>query len=95
MGVNAFKKSNETIDIPILKINNKTAEKQISGLNKLKKNRDQRNVQVALEEISKACKSKNNLMQPVINAAKEYATLGEIVSVMKSQFGEWRETTKF
>ena len=34
-------------------------------------------------------------MQPVINAVKEYATLGEIVSVMKSQFGEWRETTKF
>lgn len=95
VGVNAFKKSNETIDIPILKINKETAEKQISGLNKLKKNRDQRNVQVALEEISKACKSKNNLMQPVINAAKEYATLGEIVSVMKSQFGEWRETTKF
>ena len=95
VGVNAFKKSDETVDIPILKIDNETANKQISSLNKLKKNRDQRNVKQALNEISKACKSKTNLMQPVITAVKEYATLGEIVSVMKSQFGEWRETTKF
>ena len=95
VGVNAFKKSDETVDIPILKIDNETADKQISSLNKLKKNRDQRNVKQALNEISKACKSKTNLMQPVITAVKEYATLGEIVSVMKNQFGEWRETTKF
>ena len=30
-------------------------------------------------------------MQPIIDAALSYATLGEIVDSMKEVFGEWRE----
>ena len=32
------------------------------------------------------------LIQYIINAAKSYATLGEIVDSMKVVFGEWKET---
>jgi len=34
-------------------------------------------------------------MPPIINAAKSYATLGEIVDAMKDVFGEWQETSIF
>ena len=30
-------------------------------------------------------------MEPIIKAAKEYASVGEIVDAMKSDFGEWQE----
>ena len=35
--------------------------------------------------------TQENVMQPIIDAALEYATLGEIVDSMKKVFGEWSE----
>ena len=95
VGVNAFNKTDEEIEIPILKISQEIAGQQITNLNKLKKSRNQIKVQDSLNEIRLACKTSKNLMEPIINASKEYATLGEIVSTMKLEFGEWQETTKF
>ena len=34
-------------------------------------------------------------MYPIIDAAKEYVTLGEIVDALKAEFGEWQETAVF
>ena len=46
-----------------------------------------------LNEIEKCCKSNKNLMPAIIDAALQYATLGEIVDAMKNHFGEWNEKT--
>ena len=45
----------------------------------------------ALDSISIACNEKANLLPLIIDAALEYATLGEIVDSMKIVFGEWKE----
>ncbi len=50
---------------------------------------------MALDEVKKACKNNTNIMPPIINAAKSYVTLGEIVDAMKDVFGEWQETSIF
>jgi methylmalonyl-CoA mutase N-terminal domain/subunit len=34
-------------------------------------------------------------MPPIIEAAKVYVTLGEIVTAMKAEFGEWQEAAVF
>ena len=34
-------------------------------------------------------------MPYIISAAKEHATIGEIIKAMKYEFGEWQETTVF
>ena len=34
-------------------------------------------------------------MLPIIDAAKQLATMGEIVIAMKAEFGEWQETAVF
>ena len=47
----------------------------------------------ALADIRDACSGGRNIMEPIIRAAKTYATLGEIVQEMKDVFGEWQETT--
>ena len=95
VGVNDFIKENEEIDIPILEISSKVEEDQIKKLKDLKGSRNNSNVQEALVKISEACRDNTNLMYPIINASKEYATMGEIVDAMKTEFGEWQETTVF
>jgi len=95
VGVNEFIKEDENIEIPILEIGQKVEQDQISALELLKNERDNDLVQAALNELSDACKSGKNIMPPIVKAAKQYATLGEIVQTMKNIFGEWQETTAF
>jgi methylmalonyl-CoA mutase N-terminal domain/subunit len=95
VGVNKFVNKNEEIDIPILEISSKIEKKQKAKLASLKKNRSSKKVQSKLEVITETCKGNSNLMVPVIEAAKEGATLGEIVAAMKIVFGEWEESSTF
>ena len=95
VGVNQFEKSNEEIDIPILEIGKEAEGYQKDKIRKLRDNRDNHLTQKALDKIQKSCKSGENLLPPIIEAAKEYATMGEIVIKIKDEFGEWNETSVF
>ena len=95
VGVNKFNKDNENIDIPILEIGPEVEKERIKSINKLKKNRDETMVQKSLNYIQECCKNKDNIMPAIINAAKSNVTLGEIVTVMKVEFGEWQEASAF
>jgi len=95
VGVNDFIKEEEKIDIPILEIGKEAEEKQIKAITDLRKNRSNDAVNMALDEVKKACKNNTNIMPPIIKAAKSYATLGEIVDAMKDIFGEWQESSTF
>ncbi len=95
VGVNDFIKEDEKIDIPILEISKDAEEKQLKAINDLRKNRNNEEVKLALEKVRKACRGATNIMPPIINAAKTYATLGEIVAAMKDVFGEWQESSIF
>ncbi len=93
VGVNDFIKEDEKIDIPLLEIGKEAEETQLNAINSLRKSRNAEAVTVALDDIREACKNKSNIMPPIINAAKAYATLGEIVDAMKDIFGEWQESS--
>ncbi len=95
VGVNEFVKPGEEIEIPILEIGKEAGVKQKSQLAKLRANRDEKAVQLSLQNVSAACRNGQNLMPPIIHAAKCYATLGEIVNAMKDVFGEWQESSIF
>ena len=95
VGINKFVKENEEIDIPILEIGSEAGQDQLKKLSELKKNRNNKNVEDAILKIRKACKEETNLMYPIIDAAKKYATLGEIVHALKGEFGEWQESAVF
>ena len=95
VGVNEFIKENEEIDIPILEIGSEAGDDQLKKLLELRNNRNNENVKISILKIREACNNGSNLMQPIIDAAKEYATLGEIVDVLKAEFGEWHETAVF
>ncbi len=95
VGVNKFVKDNEEIDIPILEIGSEAGQDQLKKLSELKKDRNNKNVEDAISKIRKACKEETNLMYPIIDAAKKYVTLGEIVLALKGEFGEWQESAVF
>jgi len=89
IGVNKFRDSEKT-SIDLLKVNPEVEEKQKRRLERLKKERDKDSVKKALDEIRKVAESKDNLMPVVLDAVKRYVTLGEICSVLKDEFGEYR-----
>ena len=64
-------------------------------LSLVKNNRDDISVKNSLEHITKACSTNDNLVIPIIEAAKNYCTLGEIVEAIKVEFGEWSESSAF
>jgi methylmalonyl-CoA mutase N-terminal domain/subunit len=65
--------------------------KKVAGLKKLKNNRDSEQVEEILKEIKAVAGVADSLMPTLIEAVKSYATLGEIIGVMREVFGEYRE----
>ncbi len=95
VGVNQFIHQGEEIDIPILEIGPEAEENQCLELASIRKNRDEAKVLDSLKKIQVACTTDQNLVPCIVEAAKNEATLGEIVEAMKKEFGEWQETAVF
>jgi len=95
VGMNQFEKDDENIDIPILEIGPEVEQIQVKAVNELKNIRNETAVQQALYKIRETCANGGNIMPPIIEAAKVYVTLGEIVTAMKAEFGEWQEAAVF
>jgi len=95
VGVNAFIKQDEEIEIPLLEIGDEAENRQVNALAQLRNERDENAVQLALSQIQEACINGYNIMPPIIAAAKSFATMGEIVVAMKAEFGEWQEAAVF
>jgi len=91
VGVNKFVDENEEIDIPILEIRDEVQNEQIARLKEVKDSRDNQKVKELLSKLEELSSTEQNLMPVIIEAAKEYATLGEIIDAMKNVFGDWQE----
>jgi methylmalonyl-CoA mutase N-terminal domain/subunit len=94
VGVNAFK-SDRGEPIPTLKIDEAVTQGQIERLNAVKRSRSQRDVQDKLRAVEDACRGSANLMHPVLDAVKAYATLGEVCDVFRKVWGAYREKGTF
>ena len=95
VGVNAFIKQDEEIEIPLLEIGDEAENCQVNALAQLRNERDENEVQLALSKIQEACINEYNIMPPIIAAAKSFVTMGEIIVAMKAEFGEWQEAAVF
>ncbi len=95
VGINKYIQKEDRPPIDILYIDDKIEKKQASDLKKIKKERNGRDVEKALQNLKKGCKTKENLMPLVLHAVKSYATLGEICDAMKEEFGSYTETAVF
>jgi methylmalonyl-CoA mutase, N-terminal domain len=94
VGVNDYK-TDESVNIPILKMDEKGEERQIKRLHDLRKNRNQLKVERNLEKLRKAAEGEENLMPIILDCIHSYATLGETCQVLRDVFGEYRESTVY
>ncbi len=91
IGVNKYMMDEDTAEVEIHPFNPRLAEEQKDRLQKVKKERDESEVDASLRDLEKAAKADENVMPPVLRAVKSYATLGEITKVFKRTFGEFKE----
>jgi methylmalonyl-CoA mutase N-terminal domain/subunit len=90
VGVNAYSE-NAPYTIPILAMDPTGHARQTGRLADLRRDRDSGTVGQALDQLRRACQGTQNVMPMILDAVRAYATLGEIVSVMKEVFGVYRE----
>ena len=90
VGVNAFQ-SDRHEPVEILKIDERVAEEQIARLKTVRAARNAAAVSATLARVEAACRGTENLMPPVLEAVKSYATLGEISDVFRKVWGQYRE----
>ncbi|HYB20733.1 MAG TPA: methylmalonyl-CoA mutase family protein, partial [Thermodesulfobacteriota bacterium] len=67
-----------------------TRQRQVDRLAQVKRERDPLKVSAGLGELKKAALSGENLLPPLIQAVKTYATLGEMVQILKGIYGTYR-----
>jgi methylmalonyl-CoA mutase N-terminal domain/subunit len=90
VGVNAFQ-DEDPIRIPLLEMDPEGFERQVKRLERLRSERDNAAVGQALDRLRIACQGTENTMPYILDAVRRYATLGEIIDVMREVFGTYQE----
>jgi methylmalonyl-CoA mutase N-terminal domain/subunit len=94
VGVNAF---TETVqDEPeVLRIGQEVEDKAIADLKLLREQRDNEAARRSLTALTEASRGTDNLIPYILDAARAYATVGEIAQAMANVFGRYREAPRF
>ena len=95
VGANAFTESLPEDDVPTLVISEETAAVQVALLNEVRRTRDSRTAMQKLADLKTACAGGANVMPPLVEAVKAYATVGEISDVMREVFATYEEPAVF
>ena len=94
VGVNTLTES-VTDELEILRVSHEVELQQSRALAQRRSQRDQGAVDRALAVLVEQAAGTDNLIQPMIDAARAEATLGEICGALKGQWGEYREPARF
>lgn len=91
VGVNQFQVEEEPLK-DIFRIQAESEANQKEKLFRIKKERDGRQVQQALTALRKVAEGTGNVVPPILDAVRVYATVGEISDTLRAVFGEYRES---
>jgi methylmalonyl-CoA mutase N-terminal domain/subunit len=90
VGANEFQ-SEEDLKVPLLRIDPEVERSQVGRVQELRQKRDEPAVQSALGDLKEAARGEGNLMPPIVEAVRAYATIGEVCGVLREVFGEHKE----
>jgi len=91
VGVNEFANPGQPLEIPLLEIDESVEKDQVAFLRRTKNGRDNGAVGDGLAALKTAAAAGRNLMPPLLECARRYATLGEISDALTDVFGQYRE----
>jgi methylmalonyl-CoA mutase N-terminal domain/subunit len=95
VGVNEFR-TEEEVPIKILQIDPESEKELVQRLRQIKRERNQAKVNEALAKLHGAADDERaNLLPFVLQAVKEYATLGEVCGTLREVFGEYKPSSIF
>jgi methylmalonyl-CoA mutase N-terminal domain/subunit len=80
---------------PILYIEETVGDEQVARVEALKASRDGERVRQALSALQETARGTGNLMYPILEAARAYATLGEMCDALRDVWGEYVEPPVF
>ncbi len=95
VGVNQYIEEGEKIDIPLLSISPDVEILQKKRLANLKQSRNQQAVDKAIEDLKQSAADGSNLMPHLLNATRNYVTLGEMCNSLIEHFGIYEEQAVF
>jgi len=90
VGVNAYT-DEKPLRVPLLEMDPQGYGRQVERLQELRRTRDAGAVGQALDRLRLACQGSENTMPHILAAVRAYATLGEIIDVMRGVFGSYTE----
>jgi methylmalonyl-CoA mutase, N-terminal domain len=95
VGVNVHVDQDEVLEIPLLQVSEASLRAHLGRLERTRRERDGEAVAASLERLrdlaARPGSTETNLMPALIDAARAYATLGEMCGVFRAVFGEYRE----
>jgi len=90
VGLNYFPSEQQNTEIEVFRYPEKAEAVQKEKLAKLRAKRDNEKLEKILNELRAKCHEDVNLMPYIIEAVKNYATLGEIQNIFREEFGLWQ-----
>ena len=94
VGVNRHTVEEEEV-VEILKIEERVENQQLARLESVRGDRDAERVELALASLVEAARGGANLMPPILDAVRAYASVGEICGCLRPVFGEYKEVSVF
>ncbi len=92
VGVNDFQEGGDQPQT-IFSVDRRLVDEQLARLAHHRRERDAEAVASAMAGLKAACEGDANLLPPILDAVRAYATLGEICGAMREVFGEYRPPT--
>ena len=89
VGVNELQVDEEP-HVDVEEVDEDDEARQVERLDAVKDDRDDDAVEAALSAVGTAAAGDDNVMPPIVDAVKAYATVGEISDVLREEFGEYR-----
>jgi methylmalonyl-CoA mutase, N-terminal domain len=93
VGVNEYVMEEEPF--PILYIDQSVGDEQVARVAALKARRDNAAVTAALRHLAEAARGTENVMHPILECTRAYATLGEMCDALRAVWGEYEEAPIF
>jgi methylmalonyl-CoA mutase, N-terminal domain len=94
VGVNKYVMPQEA-PVEYLKIDEAIEREQMERVKRVKASRDPSKVERRLKQLADACRNGQNVMPVLVDAVKDYVSLGEISDVYRQVFGLYREPIIF
>ncbi len=95
VGVNCYTEGGDAEEIDLFTADPATEDRQRERLQQVKADRDEEAVEAKIEALRQAVETDENIMPYLVDAAKVYATEGEMMGVLRDKYGTYEDPGVF